>query len=482
MAPSCEQNTLVFGQNSGMKHLVGMDDYQWREQNTSTPVVLDTDNLINGHMLYAGMSGTGKSYQLMQLINTAALQGIEVDVFDVHEELHVAKNSAAVKFSEATRAGYNPLVIHLDQHSGGVRKQVASIIDMINRTSQQLGPRQESALRNLLNDVYRLRGCMADSPNTWRRDEVTERQYDEMIDARDYRGLRNYYPILRDVIDYTRRQLKIMSTGGDVKAVNALEKVERSAARLHSLTTKHGKAATDEEVQKIETQLADERQKAIEAYMAFVHSVETGREYQDITKYTNRDTLQSVLERLEGLQEAGIFCSNPPQWHGKPVRIYQVGALSDDERRLLFYTRAQQILRECMDAGLTDSVRRILLVDEGHLYYSEDSDNPLNRIAKEGRKFGLGLVIGSQSPTHFSEDFITNCGTIFLMGIHEKFWDGTVRQLKIEQAVLKSTRPREVLSVRMQRKGEPSSRFITVNVDQKVIDSGLQAWRAKRAA
>lgn len=464
-----------------MKHLVGMDDARWRQDGIAAPVVLDTDHLINGHMLFAGMSGTGKSYQLMSLINTAAMQGIEIDAFDVHEELDVARNSTAVKFSEATQAGYNPLVINCDPHSGGVRKQIAAVIDMINRTTQQLGPRQESALRNLLGDVYRLRGCLADDQSTWHRQEITERQYDQMIAARDYKGLRAYYPILRDVIDYTRRQLKIMSTGGDVRAVNALEKVERSAARLHALTTKYGKAATDEEVANIEKQIAAEREKAIEAYAAFIGSIETGREYQDITKYTNRDTLQSVLERLEGLQEAGIFCSNPPDWKGRPVHIYQVGALSDDERRLLFYTRAQQILRECMDAGKSDTVRRIVLVDEGHLYYSEDGDNPLNRIAKEGRKFGLGLVIGSQSPTHFSEDFITNCGSVFLMGLHEKFWDGTVRQLKIDPAVLKATRPREVLSLKMQRRGEPSARFITVNVDKAVVDRGVDLYRAQRA-
>jgi hypothetical protein len=387
-----------------------------------------------------------------------------------------------VKFSEHTRAGFNPLVINCDVNSGGVRKQIAQLIDMINRTSRQLGPRQESALRNLLGDVYRLRGCYPDDPGTWRKREITEGQYDEMIRSRDYAGLRAYYPILRDAINYGERQLKMMATGSDARSVNALERVEKAAARIHALMTKFKKAASDEEVSQLNEQLAADKDKAIEAFVDYVRSIETGHEFKDILKYTNRDTLQSVIERLEGLQSAGVFCSNPPDWGGAPVRIYQVGALSDDERRLLFYNRAQQILREAMDSGKSDTLRRILLIDEGHLYYSEDGDNPMNRIAKEGRKFGLGLVIGSQAPSHFSESFLTNCGTIFLMGIHEQYWDGAVRKLKIDVGVLKATRPREVLAVRMQRLGEPSTRFVNGSVDQRVVDQGVEMGRGRRAA
>src|SRR5438105_753507 len=123
-----------------MKHLIGMDDAKWRQEGMASPIILDTDQLINGHMLIAGMTGTGKSYQIMSLLGAAAKQGIEVDAFDVHEELDGAPGSVAVKFSEATRAGYNPLVLNCDPHSGGVRKQIGQVIDTINRTSRQLGP------------------------------------------------------------------------------------------------------------------------------------------------------------------------------------------------------------------------------------------------------------------------------------------------------------------------------------------------------
>jgi DNA helicase HerA-like ATPase len=38
-------------------------------------------------------------------------------------------------------------------------------------------------------------------------------------------------------------------------------------------------------------------------------------------------------------------------------------------------------------------------------------------MAKEGRKFGLDLICASQSPGHFSDDFVSNAGTKIILGI-----------------------------------------------------------------
>lgn len=464
-----------------MEHIVGMDDATLKSSGAYHPIVLDTRRLINGHMLFAGMSGMGKSFQLLKLLAAAGRQGIDVDVFDPHEELDGVPGSVAVKFSEATRAGYNPLELSLDPHSGGVRRQIAFLIDMINRTSRQLGPRQETALRNLLLDVYRARGIDPDDASTWHRMSLREDQFYRMVQARDYAGLKAYYPILQDVLSYAERKLKSLSMGSDFMAVNALEKVERSASRIQSIQTKFRKADSDDELDRLEKQMIAEKAKAIEAYTNFINSIETGREYQDALKYTNRETLISVVERLQALLNCGIMRSNPPDWGGARVRIHKVGSLSDDDRKLLFYTRAQAILRDCMDAGKTDDVRRIILLDEAHLYYSEDGDNPMNRIAKEGRKFGLSLVLGSQSPTHFSEDFITNVGTVFLLGIHENYWDMAVRKMNLTKAQLMAVRAQEVLLAKMRVKGTEASHFVLVNVSQPVVERGLKSLMSRAA-
>lgn len=464
-----------------MEHLIGMDEVARTKTGAFVPVVLDTRLLINGHMLFAGMSGGGKSYQLMALMAAAKRHGIEMDVFDPHEELDGIPGAASVKFSESTRAGYNPLELDVDPHSGGVRRQIEAIITMIGRTSRALGPRQESALRNLLADVYAYRGIYADQPATWERLRIREEQHASMLRARDYQGLRDYYPILQDVISLAERKLKEISTGSDSACVNALEKVESTSRRIQSLRVRYRKADSDADIEKLEAQLVKEKEKAIEAYSNFVNGIELGREYAAAIRFTNRETMISLVERLQGLLASGVMRSNPPDWGGASTRVYKVGSLTEDDSKLLFYSRASAILRESMNRGKTDQLRRILVVDEGHLYYSEDGDNPLNRIAKEGRKFGLGLVVGSQSPTHFSEDFLTNCGSIFLLGLHESYWDMATRKLAISKDMLQAVRMREVLLVKLREMGTTAASFRSVNVTRDVISRGIQAMQRQAA-
>lgn len=464
-----------------MQHLFGLNELA-RAAGRTQPVIQDTEQLVNGHMLIAGMSGTGKSYQINRMLASAHRQGIEVDVFDVHEELHEAPGAVACKFSEATQLGFNPLVPSLDPHSGGIRRQIEAVVDVIGRTSRKLGPRQESALKYLLQEVYTLRGMYPDNPASWDKRVITEAEFDAITQERDYKMLRQCYPILRDVISYGERKLKALTFGSDNRAINALEKVERTTAKIHKIIAKKGDASTDQELENLQKQLDSEKADAVEAYANFIGSLDTGREYMEAQRYSNPETLKSLLERLQELQDGGIFRSNPPDWQGALTRVYQVGSLRDDERKLLFFMQCESILRRVMNAGRTDKVRHIILADEGHLYYDDSGDNIINRIAKEGRKFGLALIIGSQSPTHFSEDFVTNVGTIMLCGIHSSYWDGAVRKLRCDKDVLTSTRAREVVAIKFQRLGEADPRFVNVNVSQAVVDQAIAAAMAARRA
>lgn len=465
-----------------MKHLVGMNDAKWRDHGQAEPVILNTDALINGHTLIAGMSGTGKSHQIMRLLSAYARAGIQTDVFDVHEELGEIPGACAVKYSAATMSGYNPLVIHQDIHSGGPKNQIDQLVDMINRTSTKLGARQESCLRNLVADVYYLRGIYANDPASWRKEELTEDHWERLKANRDWAGFKRFYPTLRDVIEFAERTHKRVSMGSDSKAINALERVNSTATRIQSLLNKQHRTGSDEEIKVLQAQLEKEKEKTIDAFVDHVRAIELGREYRDAMQYTNGETLLSLIERLHTLQERGIFCSNPPDFRGATIQVHQVGSLREDERRLHFYNRGEQILRECMDMGKSNTLRRVIGVDEGHLYYSEDGDNPMNRIAKEGRKFGLGLMVASQSPTHFSEDFLTNCGTIMLLGIHKNYWDMAARKLNIDKETLTNTRPREVLGMQMHVLGESSPRFVRVNVDEDVVARGTAMIKQQIAA
>lgn len=74
----------------------------------------------------------------------------------------------------------------------------------------------------------------------------------------------------------------------------------------------------------------------------------------------------------------------------------------------------------------TKTLPTVLVMEEAHTFvkrYREDSDNPnvssiccqvFEKIAREGRKFGLGLVLSSQRPSELSPTVLSQCNTFLL--------------------------------------------------------------------
>jgi len=61
----------------------------------------------------------------------------------------------------------------------------------------------------------------------------------------------------------------------------------------------------------------------------------------------------------------------------------------------------------------------LVIVEEAHIYAPKDREIPsrqiLEKIAKEGRKFGVGLGIVSQRPRELSQTLLAQCGTLIAM-------------------------------------------------------------------
>ena len=448
-----------------MQHNFGIDQYNLHQKKQRIPLVYDSSQLINPHMLICGMSGVGKSYQLQKLIASASGSGVEVEVFDPHDELKIP-GATAVKYSEATRYGYNPLALNPDPHSGGVRKRINWLLELMNSTNRKLGPKQETALRYLMQDVYFLNGCYDDKPASWNKKHITEAQRAQLIEQNNYGALKQYYPTLGDLITYAERKIKALYLGADNKAITSLDRVNKMSAKLKSMVTRLQKETDDEEAARLEQKLEDLKQDAIGAYADYIHAIETGREFTDVIKYNSKDVLQSVFDRIKNLDASGIFRPNPPPFRDARIRIHQMKSLSDDEQRMFVQLRLEALFRIRRDRQTVNDVQQIVVIDEAHKYADEEGENMLNVLSKEGRKFGLGLWCASQSPTHFSVDFLTNCGATVLLGIHTSFWDGACRKMKIEESVLKYINPQQVAAIKLQKKAETNARFQNVILQQ----------------
>jgi hypothetical protein len=180
------------------------------------------------------------------------------------------------------------------------------------------------------------------------------------------------------------------------------------------------------------------------------------------------------------LNASGIFYASPPPFDGSTVRRHRLKALTRDEQKLFVSFWIEQEFRKRKDAGIQEGLRHLFVIDEAHLFMSEsDEGGILDKVAVEGRKFSCGLLAASQSPTHFSTDFLTNCAVTILLGVHSQFWEGVCRKLKITEDLLTFTKPRETGAIKLQRIGETNAKFKGVILDEKIITDYAKSFRKK---
>ena len=488
-----------------------------RKRGETVPVEWDSTRAVNGHCLMVGMSGAGKTYTLRkmirQMISTSGNRRIRVHIFDVHGDIAIDGESE-VMFSEQTRYGLNPLKINPDPHFGGVRKRVQGFMATMNRVMRQLGPKQEAALRNILLDVYDRFGFRQNDPATWAVDsdapelisdgsdgrlyiDVPLAEKDEakalgarwdpvakcwFVQAEDYRdGITRWPPKLRtrthpsiaDALRMARHILQMSFLGTGIEAITNLEIANRAAGayqrKLMEALRRGDKAFEDE---KLESELDRAKQKSIESYTAYAESIITGRELTDVMKYDSTDVLKSVVDRLENLDAIGVFKpTTPPFDPGSQVWRYNIRALSKEEGKLFVLFKLEELFWAALQRGDQDDVVDVLVVDEAHRYADDDEENIINTIAKEGRKFGLALVCASQSPTHFSDDFLASVSTKIVLGIDEMFWRGAAAKMRLSEDALKWIVTHKSLLAQIKRKGETRNDWVwtLIENDQSAI-------------
>jgi hypothetical protein len=439
-----------------MKIQLGLDDYANRQRNEKLPVYWDSREVVNGHILLVGKSGTGKTHTLRKFIRDgiASAHGrpARFHVMDVHGDIEIP-GCSSVMFSESTDYGLNPLKINPDPSFGGIRKRTQSFLSTLNRTqSRELGTKQEAVLRNIVLDLYAANGFYADKPESWRLEDGVARRFPKK------------YPNIEDCYRYAYAKLKQMYLGADSKTVKVLEEVNRKTSSLQSRLKKLNNAK-DEECEKLEADIAKLSDQTIEAFSEYITGIKTGQEIDTLLKYDSKDVLKSVVDRLENMKATGLFKNRlPPFDYRNPVWRYDLCALNEEEKRMFVEFCLQDLFASAMQRGPVDDIMDVMVLDEAHLFFRDDEDNIVNTIAKEGRKFGLALFCASQSPTHFSDDFVANVASKIILGIDQMFWDAAARKMRIDPKMLGYLVPQQTITAQINNKGSSKSAFRQIYV------------------
>lgn len=73
--------------------------------------------------------------------------------------------------------------------------------------------------------------------------------------------------------------------------------------------------------------------------------------------------------------------------------------------------------REKSEGGINRPI--LMVMEEAHRYLAKETDGParamVQRVVKEGRKFGLGAMIISQRPSEIDETILSQCGTFLTL-------------------------------------------------------------------
>lgn len=132
----------------------------------------------------------------------------------------------------------------------------------------------------------------------------------------------------------------------------------------------------------------------------------------------------------------------------------------------------------------------LVVLEEAHRYLGEDAHpfarEAANRIAREGRKYGVGLMLVSQRPTELPKTALAQCGTIIALRLSNSDDQGAVKSALPDSiaglaSVLPSLRTHEAVI-----SGEavilPSrTRIDTPSPWPHAEDPDLQPWRQEKA-
>ncbi|HVF37207.1 MAG TPA: DUF87 domain-containing protein [Sphingomicrobium sp.] len=127
--------------------------------------------------------------------------------------------------------------------------------------------------------------------------------------------------------------------------------------------------------------------------------------------------------------------------HGRPISIVDVSGVPSEVTSVVVSVLARMVFDYAIWSR-TEAQRPLLLVcEEAHRYVPKDENSGgqavrkiLERIAKEGRKYGVSLGLITQRPSDLAEGVLSQCGTIVAMRLNNERDQACVRAAMPEGA------------------------------------------------
>ena len=368
------------------------------------PVKIDLDKLVTRHSAVLGSTGSGKSTTVASLLRSICLSGGATDspsarilLLDIHGEYGDALKSIATVFRvNPTDKDDQPL------HVPYWALDTAQLIDFL------MGALGEAAYTGVLDRIQEAKLAVAPgvpgvdvnalTPNTPLPFSLKQLWFD-LVDPE--------YKTWAD----TGRTVRAIEQEGDAKTLR-IPKYKTPGA---GSALPHQNMAG---IFGIRRQLTQMRSRLLDHQYDFM--LRPGAWEPDLKGKSAKD-LPDLLAGWFGHPKAitVLDLSGVPS----DVLIHLIGGILNITYEAMFWGRSLPEGGRCRPG--------LIVMEEAHRYLGKDANNPardmVQRIVKEGRKFGVGAMIVSQRPSEIDETILSQCGSLIALRLSNSADQGKVK-------------------------------------------------------
>lgn len=345
---------------------------------SSIPVYLDLDDMFGKHLALVGTTGCGKSYTVARLLQEAVSNypGANIIVFDLHGEYrNCFKNCNYIRADQLSL----PAWLHSFENLFSL---CADLSNQFNIHNQRWAFRdgifklKQKYCTEILKDEKLADNIDLDSPIPF-----------------NFSHLLNYLKNLNTETKKTDDDKPAYADEGEHDMFK--ESIKYSPKKTRVITGGALYGELDRLVLRVESRFKDPR-------------------YSFMFQYP--DPKAGDLEELVR-KVTGLMLKNP-----NPITVYDLSYLPSETVGTVVSTISRIVFQIHFLSKRREFVPTLVVYEEAHNYISHkgrgaygDAREAAERIAKEGRKFGIGMVAVSQRPSELSETLLSQCNTFLCM-------------------------------------------------------------------
>ena len=373
----------------------------------SVQIPVDGNKFFNKHIAIVGSTGAGKSHAISRIIQSAVaakngdftLNNSHIIIFDIHSEYQSAfPNANLISIDNLTLLYW---LLNSDE-----------LEEVLLDTGERDNYNQSAVFRDLVTENKKKYNPEApfvffDSPLRFDVSEVLNALFNiksETVNAKDesrYMIKDPSYSLLDEGKTGPSHGLQL--SAGDRLKRYFEKRLDFHQTKAQSITKgNYADGSLDKFFSRFESKIAQER-------LRFLFGPEAGEA-----------TLEGTLKTLIGYGEptANVTVLD---LSGVPFEVLSI-TVSLISRLLFEYGYHYKILRSAAGEKINSDAPLLLVFEEAHKYVPNSeltkyraSKLSIERIAKEGRKYGVTLLLSSQRPSEISETIFSQCSNFVAM-------------------------------------------------------------------